>query len=244
MIPSQPRFLTSLLPAEERDDLIKLSHSCSGLTDKVEELRHAIDLHLWSNQQFHSLDAERGPDGGPTIAARERWRQHGPRFSAWSDMGARCGAMAIYGFHIIMKRTTTIANRCPTVLLHQDKSARRNATSLFNKYFPDFAGIRTFAAHPGETSEQDIEKHSITKALEIDGVLSVKEGASIFLEGTMMNGHYTVSYHGRTAAYRVHPETAAALEEVATEYFQSFAPVMAYQNGLAHERYSGSVSNE
>ncbi|MES2271331.1 MAG: hypothetical protein V4533_10635 [Pseudomonadota bacterium] len=227
-----PRFLTSRLPPEEKEKSNKLKSIFNDLVARVAELDHAVALYGVSMKELDGLEIVRDEMGMPTQESMQRRSTLSGRYVTWGNMGARCGAMAVYSFYQILQAAGAIANKCPTIIQYQDHDIKRAATKLFDANFPNFAGVRYHAAHPGEPAAKGSDAHSINTGVNIEGVMDIASGVQVFMSGTMIDDHYTCTYEGNMISYHVHIATVNKLMDVLLEYFRSFEPLAAHHAAL------------
>src|SRR5829696_1331100 len=109
-----------------------------------------------------------------------------------------------------------------------DMNERDQATKLFAAEFPNIAGIRKSAAHPGELSatEKQLEKHRLKETMVSDlGVI----GAGSYVTGGIAAGGdhliYTASFEGKPVKYELSVRKADVLEKIAQHYSRAFYPL-------------------
>src|SRR5829696_7438607 len=175
------------------------------------EFRHTVELYLFAHDR--KLAGHPGDD--------DSWRM-----IAWINIAGRNGSMVAYGIQMAMQAINSVS--APTLRKMVDMNERSQGTKLFAAEFPNIAGIRTAAAHPGELSatQTQLDNHHL-KATMVSG-LGVF-GAGSYVTGGMVAGDdhliYSASFEGKPVEYELSVRKADVLEKIAQHYSRAFHPL-------------------
>jgi len=135
--------------------------------------------------------------------------------SKWQQMAARIGAITIYEFYQICQGIDKMVTTCPTLDALVDKTARKDASKLFNEKFPNFADTRHFAAHGVEMTRfrNDIDRNSTLDPLFIGSTKLVNNGR-MSIYGCLFNIEYINTHNGKIIKYVISQETFVDLVQV------------------------------
>lgn len=211
--PRSLRILASALPEVEREQARFVSRNLDTLDEMAAQLQYATQLFEF---------------GANSTAPLDQRRIH----RNWSMMGAKCGALFIYGFHRTTQALMIALRKSPSLTGLVDRSALKLAWKKFDEYFPNFADIRLNAAHPGElyNSPEKFKEHVSTLAINSSSLTTTE--SSFLLDGSVVDGAYTCTIEGKLFSYLPNAATAAKLQDVSDAIWQEFVPAANYTSEL------------
>lgn len=201
------------LPDTERESGNSIQGSLTALSHTVEDLETALAL-------FDRCQGERiAPNTpGTTLAMR---RDHNMLRGRWEMMSARIGAIAIFEHRKALQAIGELLADCPKLSSLIDRQPLRAASDAFKASFPDYGGLRHFAAHGSEMTSRpsDANKHTAPGPLTVAGLTFESSPLAV---GTLMNRTYVCTFKGRPIHYELTQGTAAALGSVRDLTFAAF----------------------
>ena len=198
----------TVLPPEEHAAAQTVEMNLIHLHTAATEFRHTVELYLFAHDRKLAT-----PDDSC-------------RMIAWINIAGRNGSIVAYGIHMVMQAINSV--NAPTLRKMVDMNGRSQGTKLFAAEFPNIAGIRTSAAHPGELSatQTQLDKHHLKETM-VSG-LGVF-GAGSYVSGGMVAGDdhliYSASFEGTPVEYELSVRKADVLEKIAQHYSRAFYPL-------------------
>jgi hypothetical protein len=207
----EPCLYHEVLPESERghakitDDLIK------SFTRIAVDYQSAVNLCQWA--------AHTARQNAPMSDQRQM-------FSTWSEIGARAGAMYLYGFYQTRQDFNASLSKCPSLLPMYDRKELGKAWKMFDAAFPDFAKLRLGAAHPGElfNTPEKAAIHAVTDGLSIPGFIDAEAGATVVIQPSMIAGAFTCTIGGKAVSYSPNEASVGQLVGVINQVWAVMEP--------------------
>ena len=207
------------LPPEEHKAAETVKLNLIHIQIAAQDFRHTVELYLFAHDR--------------KLAGEDNSR----RMIAWMKLAGRSGAILAYSIHRVMQAINAV--NAPTLRALVNMKERNQATSLFDAEFPNIAGIRTSAAHPGELTdtENKLANHRLKKAM-VSG-LGYFGAGSYIVDGMNAYGDHLIfsaSFDGKPAQYELSMKKADVLDKVTRHYCRAFYPLEGATAALQRER--------
>lgn len=206
-----PHISHLALPENEREAAACLNSALIGLLLTATDFRAALLLY------HEAKDLGR---------ARDASIESNILLGRWPFLGARVGALCLYDFWMATQAINSdLLYRIPSINDYIDREAKKRAQSKFIQAFPDFAALRTAAAHPQEinaTPEKKARNFSKSNLLP-DNFLG-DDDVDISIVGSIVNGRYMSTLNGKVLSCNLDASSADILGEVVEEWAKTFAP--------------------
>jgi hypothetical protein len=200
---SIPTIISEGLPIAERGAAEGINLNMHFLVKCVERFSEALQL-------FDFAMSERTPYAKGVERSASASDKNGLMF-AWATIAAKSAMITIYEFHRVEQAIDKLIAQCPNFKSMIDLEARKAAAKLFTNSFPDFADIRTVAAHGLEIydSPDKRDQHS-AGAVNLDGFHSAGGLITEMLRGR----EYINTFEGKVTKCSISEATLEALEIV------------------------------
>lgn len=206
------------LPPEEWQAAEYIEGNLRSLQRGAEAFRYTVEfyMHIRELVRTESIDT---------------WRK-----VAWTRMAGRDGAIEAYSFNMVMELINDWRRRAPTPWGRMDKAKMKVATGLFAKEFPNIAGVRNSAAHPGQLSgsPEEIARHRL-------GGIGIFIGDSMSASDDAL--HFGSTYKQRPVEYELSYAKADALAKVACLYNEAFWP-LEHPTEAAHRELRRQIAEQ
>ena len=129
---------------------------------------------------------------------------------------AHAAASVIYRFNETLGAASINLNKSPSVLNKIDMQAKRDATRLFKKHFPDFAGAR----HSGQHEAKLFGTH--------DNAMKHADQKGVIAYNNIAGNQLVTAYERKQIILEISEESLRKLCEVRDAYWAVFAPLDPY----------------
>lgn len=222
-----PYFYPMDMSEEMTRDANAIYRNLHNLHSQPDLLRSALMLyHTSANTITQKNGIKSAKEMAPLLAVRH-----------WTIFAQRVGAMIIYDYQQLAQAIDILMKKVPDWDARIDKEALKAANKLFDATFPNFAKVRTGAAHaarmtnfPKNTKQNAIEEYDS----EIPAISGKVKGLTII--GSSLNGEYTHTIDGKIVSYRLNEDTVRALEEITDLRMKSVAPLEQSQGFAPHQK--------
>lgn len=206
--PKRPVLFCHALPEVEREQATYVASNLDAMGWQLGDLAASVDLYKWARLNGPQYEDE-----------NSRQLLH-----KWSIIGARAGALHIYGYYQNLQGFNGALSKCPSIN-NYNKRGLSEARKQFEQAFPDFTRIRLSAAHPGEFSSrpEKMKEHVFTEGIDTNAISSPK-GTPVFLEGNLIDGAFTSTIGNKIVSYRPDIETVKILQNITQLLYDTIAP--------------------
>jgi len=145
-------------------------------------------------------------------------------FSTWQFVAARDAVMSIWHFRQEMHAAHDLANQSPYLIPSLNRASLGTSHSRFDKYFPDFAGIRHAVAHAGEMSktEAKFDENAFTGSYEGHGI-KIADSKGTMIQDCFSGRTYICTHEGKIVHCDISSATVSRLNEVKGLFYQGFS---------------------
>ena len=214
-----PELYHEVMPEDEREHGKFVERNLSGLNSLIDDFKAATALTHWAAHQSRSQPPM--SDDKFTLGK-------------WSNIGARAGALYLYGFHRTSQALNDALAKCPSIQPYYDRKDLGAAWKAFDAAFPSFADVRRGAAHPGElyNSASKQSDHAVKDGLDIPGFIKAAPGAQVIVDSSLINGAFTCTIDGKAVSYSPGDKAIAALEDVLRQVRRGLEPAFRHTETL------------
>lgn len=214
---SRKRLSIHALPEQEKEHARFVQHNLFYLENMIDSLSSSIKLYQWASNN----------------AREQKDRSDASLLFAWSLIGARAGALYIYGFHKSSHELNGQLSKCPSLFPLMDRQKFGASMKKFDENFPNFALVRLAAAHPAElyNTPKKVKGHAFNSGIDTESI-KIEEGASTIIDGSILEGEFTSTVEGKVVKYLISDVTVNRLQESMDLIWEALDPVIEYSHEM------------
>jgi|GEM_PF-4708079 len=210
-------------PFETLREMSNLWSQFHVLISYVQNFARALQLYVYAKAQCERSSADYARMLSPEhmmsldLKAQHRVFNEGRnvnsstlRFSSWSQIAARDGALNIFHFFKSRNELLKRMNSISTLKRELMRSAKKESNKILEDNFPSWEAVRNTVAHLAEFSISN--DHSLSGRIDTE-IVQGENVSGVFIGGVLIRDFYSVTYQGKVHGYSLSIESLIAMNE-------------------------------